>query len=182
MTETKGRTAAEELERAEQEAREILERVRAGDKRTGPEDLEAAERRVRFARARLEGEERRNAEEAERERLGRIEEIGKRAASELDPEPLRKLGQKAERALSAYVGACVTRNVRLEEIASELEALAPLPRGVVVDRSRSAGARISAGGREASPVRPVAEVSSMAHAALREHIPRGFIDLESPSD
>jgi hypothetical protein len=170
---------ARELERAERGVAEVLERIKAGDPKVKPEDLEAAESRVRFARALVEGEERRREEEAERERLERVRAVVERAASELDPAPVEKLGAAAREALSAYVAACVAHNARVEEISSELDLLGPLPEGVEVDHSFSSGPRVTTGGRTVPSVRPMVKVSTMAHEVLREHI-RGYIDLERP--
>lgn len=178
-TATKPQDAAQELERAEQEVQEVLDRIKDVDKDVGPEDLEAAERRVRFARARLEGEERRKEEEAERERLQRIEELKERAASDLDPEPVRKLRRKAEKALSDYVAACEEYDRRIKDVADELPPLEPLPDEWRVEHT-SAGPALAVGNFNARPIRTIATVSEMAHSVLREHISRGFIDLENP--
>ena len=85
MTTTK--TPAAELEQAQQEVEEVLERIKAGDPKVKPEDLEDAERRARFAGARVEGEERRREEEAERQRLQRLEELQKQVVREARPRP-----------------------------------------------------------------------------------------------
>lgn len=134
---------------------------------------------VRFGRARLEGEERRREEEAERERLQRIEELKERAISELDPEPVRKLRGKAEKALSDYVAACEEYNRRTKDVADELPPLKSLPDEWRVKHT-STGPALGVGNFSARPIRTIAMVSEMAHSVLREHIPRGFIDLENP--
>jgi hypothetical protein len=178
-TGTKAQTAEQALEQAERGVEEVLERIKDGDEEVGPEDLEAAESRVRFARARIEGEERRRIEEAERERLERIDALKERALA-LDPKALRKLEEAARKALSAYVASCVAHNVKVEEIAGELELLGPLPEGFGVDWSSSSGPSVTAGGRRSATIRPMVNVAAMAREALREHIPHGFIDLEQP--
>jgi hypothetical protein len=175
-TKTTEQDAAAELEQAEQGVREILDRIKDGDKKVGPEDLEKAESRVRFARARLEGEERRREEEAERERLQRLEELKERAAKEFGPETVQGLREKAEKALSAYVAACVAHNTAIEEVADELSILGPLPAGWRIEHG-SAGRTFSAGGHSVFHIRPTNEVSRIAYDALREHIPHGAIEL-----
>lgn len=168
-TKTKEQNVAVELEWAQRNAEDVLQRIRAGDEKVGPEDLEAAERHVWFVRARLEGEE----------RLQRLQELEERAIKELDPNPVRKAREEAEKAHSAYVKACVEYNARLAEIVSELPALEPLPEGWAVEDT-SAGANLTAGGHHARRIRPMVEVSRIAHEQLRKHIPRGYIDLEQP--
>ncbi len=177
MTTTK--TPAAELEQAQQEVEEVLEQIKAGDPKVKPEDLEDAERRVRFARARVEGEERRREEEAERQRLQRLAKLEEKAVVELDPAPLRKARAEAEKALSEYIAACVAYNARLDEIVSELPALEPLPEEWTVEEG-SSGTSLTVGERRAKRIRPMVEVSQIAHEELREHIPRGYIDLEQP--
>lgn len=173
------RDAARELEQAQREVQEVLDRITDGDKEVGPEDLEAAERNVRFAHARLEGEERRREEEAERGRLRRLEELRERALSELDPEPILKARERARKALDAYIAACVEHNAKLDEIAGELSSLEPLPEGWSVHHG-SDGASLSAGGHSMRQTRPMVAVSEMARDTLRAHLRGGYIDLERP--
>ena len=181
MTETKGRTAAEELERAEQGVREVLERIKDADEKIGPEDLEAAESRVRFARARIEGEKRRREEEAQRARLAHIGALKKRALA-LDPGALRKLEEKARKALDAYVAAATAyKAADLSEICPELHTLEPLPDGLALALSPN-GHSLRIGSEHRPTERPITVCASAASETLRAHIPRGFIDLERPSD
>jgi hypothetical protein len=180
-TATKAQEAAKELEKAKGGVEDVLGRVRAGDPTAQPEDLQRAESCVRFAAARLEAALRIQEEEAERERLGRVEALGRRAVSELDPELMRELTEAARGALSAYVAACVEHNGKLDDLARKLEGLGPLPDGYAVDRTRLIGPRLLvAGDFEAGWSRPMVDVSDMARAALSEHIPHGYIDLNSP--
>lgn len=177
---TKTQNAAEELEQAQQGVQEVLDRIKDGDKKVGPDDLETAERRVRLAKARLEGEERRKAEEAERERQRRLEELKERAASELDLGPIEDLRKAAAEALSTYAGALVAREASIDGIAGDLfdlSGLGPLPEGWSVD-SRTSGRSFAIDGHPPQRVRPITEVSRIAYESLREHIPYGFIDLE----
>jgi predicted nucleic acid-binding protein len=178
-TKTREQSAVQDLERAEREVREVLERIKDGDRKVGPEDLERAERRARFAGARLSGEERRREEEAERARLGRLEELRERTLSELDPAPLEKRKEAAEKALDAYIAACVEHNGKLDRIAGELAGLEPLSEGLGV-RHGSDGANLSLKGRDVRRVRPIVEVAGMARDALRAHLRGGYIDLERP--
>ncbi len=166
-----------DLERAERAVEEVLDRIKGGDRKVGPDDLEAAESRVRFARARLEGEERRREEEAENARLERLEELKERANKELDPEPMRKLRKKAEAAVSAYVAACEAHNRTVDEIAGELSNLEPLPDGWSL-YAGSSGRTFTAAGRSVRPIHTISEVSRIAYEMLRKHIPRGFIDFD----
>ena len=69
--------------------------------------------------------------------------------------------------------------MRLDEIVSELPTLEPLPEKWTVEEG-SSGASLTVGERRAKRIRPMVEVSQMAHEKLREHIPRGYIDLEQP--
>lgn len=55
-----------------------------------------------------------------------------------------------------------------------------MPEVVGVDRGFSGGPRVTTGGRRVSSIRPMVKVAAMAHEALREHMPRGYIDLERP--
>ncbi len=179
-TDTREQEAARDLERAEQGVREVLERIKDADEKIGPEDLEAAESRVRFARARIEGEKRRQAEEAERARLARIDALKQRALA-LDPGALRKLEGKARRALDAYAAAATAYKADLNEIGSELHTLEPLPDDL--DLAIGANGHSLRIGSEHRPTeRPITVCASAAKEALRTHIPRGFIDLERPSD
>ncbi|MDP9458064.1 MAG: hypothetical protein M3Q60_20340 [Actinomycetota bacterium] len=166
--------------RRAQEAKSGRDRANAEEALLRASDRQRAESRVRFSEARLEAA-RRIEEEAERERLGRVEALGRHVVSELDPEPIRELAEAAKGALAAYVAACVARNATLEGITRELEGLGPLPDGYAVDRTRLIGPRLLVGPDfEAGWLRPMVDVSEMARAALREHIPRGYIDLEQP--
>jgi hypothetical protein len=169
---------ARELERAEREVEEVLERIKAGDEKVKPEDLESADSRLRFARARLEGAERRQAEEAERKRLQNLRAVKERVAKELDPAPIHKLREKAAVALDAYIAACVSHNARLDEIAHLLLGLEPLPKDWAV-RDGSDGVSLTAAGQDVWRLRPMVEVSAIAHEKLRAHLP-GYIDLEQP--
>jgi hypothetical protein len=177
-TKTTGQDAAQELEQARRGVQDLLDRIKDGDEKVGPEDLEKAESRVRFARARLEGEERRREEEAERERLRRIEQLQERAAKELDPAPIRKLREKAEEAMSAYVAACVKHDDSVHEIGHELATLGPLPDDVRTDPAGTMLRR--AAGREVNLIRPMVQVSDIARSAYRRHVERGYVDLEKP--
>jgi len=179
-TKAREQTAAAELEQAEQRVREVLERFKDADENVGPEDLEKAESRVRFARARIEGEERRREEGTEKARTDRIDGLKRRALA-LDPGALRKLEEKARRALDAYVAAAVAYKADLNEITSELHTLEPLPD----DKALAIGANghsLRVGSEHHPTERPMTVCASAAKEALRTHIPRGFIDLESPSD
>src|SRR5215203_7341222 len=114
-TETRKQAAARDLEQAQRGVEEILERIKDADEGVGPEDLEEAQSRVRFAKARLEGLERKKQEEAEQARRDRIEALRERALA-LDPAHMRKLEEKAIKALDAIVGG--------------LSTLGPLPEGL----------------------------------------------------
>lgn len=179
-TKAKEQTAAAELERAERGVQEVLERIKDADENVGPEDLEAAESRVRFARARIEGEERRREEEAEKARIARIDALKERALA-LDPGALRKLEEKARKALDAYVAAAAAYKAALDEIGSELQTLEPLPDDTALAMDAN-GCSLRVGSEHRPAERPITVCASAAREALRAHIPRGFIDLESPSD
>lgn len=177
-TKTHEQTAAQELETAERGVEEVLDRIKDGDERIGPEDLEAAESRVRFAQARLEGEKRRREEEAEQARKDRIETLKERALA-LDARSLRKLEGKARGALDAYVVAAVAYRTELNEIASELSSLGSLPDDLTINLGGS-GHSLSVGSEHRTPEHPIAVTAGIAKDVLRTHIPRGFIDLEHP--
>lgn len=172
------RSTAEELEAAEQGVQEVLDRIKDGDKQVGPEDLEAAESRVRFARARLEGEERRRVEEAERARTDRIDALKERALA-LDPKAIRKLEEKARKALDAYVAAATSYKSELDTVASELLALEPLPDDLTITPGGS-GHSLSVGSERRPPEHPITVTTGIAKDVLKTHITRGFIDLERP--
>src|SRR5215204_4384691 len=106
-TETREQAAARDLERAQRGVEEVLERIKDADELVGPEDLEKAQSRVRFAKARIEGLERKNQEEAERARRDRIGPLTERALA-LDPAHMRKLEEKARKALDAIMGGLST--------------------------------------------------------------------------
>ncbi len=175
---TKEQTAAAELRQAEQDVEKLLERIKNGDRKVGPEDLEAAERRVRFAQVRLEGEERRKEEEAEKARIDHIETLKERALA-LNRRSIRKLEEKARKALDAYVAAAVAYTAELNDIAQELASLEPLPRDLTLTLGAD-GHSLTVGSEHRAPERSIVVCSSMAKEVLRAHIPRGFIDLERP--
>src|SRR5215208_8138093 len=130
-TETREQAAARDLEQAQRGVEEVLERIKDADKRVGPEDLEEAESRVRFAKARIEGLERKKQEEAEQARRDRIEALTERVLA-LDPGALRKLEEKARKALDAYVAPAAAYRKEINAIVLELSMLGPLPDGLEI--------------------------------------------------
>jgi hypothetical protein len=176
-TETREQAAARELELAQRGVEEVLERIKDADERVGPEDLEEAESRVRFAKARIEGLERRKEEEAEQARRDRIEALKERALA-LDPARLRKLEEKARKALDAYVAAGAAYRVELNAIVGELSALGPLPDGLEIDLSPD-GYGMTVGSERRSTERPNYVCARMAHEVLETHQPGEQTDISA---
>jgi hypothetical protein len=146
-----------------------VKRIKSGDPEVGFEDLEQAERRIRFARVKVEGEEQRKGEEVERERLERIATLFDKGKETQDPKRLEKLKVAADKALDALVAELVARNEALGEIATELDLLGPLPKGVDFDHG-SAGPNLSVDGREYRSSRPAPLIRDQALEVLRRHI------------
>lgn len=177
MTDTRELEAARELEQAENAVREVLDRIKDGDGGVGPEDLEAAESRVRFAKARIEGLKRRKEEEAEQARRDRIEALKERALA-LDLTAVRKLEEKATKALDAYVAAGAAYRADLNEIVWELSTLGPLPDGLELDLSPS-GYGMAVGSERRPTERPNSVCARMAYEVLQTHMPGEQIDLSA---
>jgi hypothetical protein len=177
-TTTQKQDAATELEIAERGVQEILDRIKDGDEQVGPEDLEAAESRVRFARARLEGEERRREEEAEKARTEHIDALRQRALA-LDKGHLRKLEEKARKALDAYVAAAVAYRTELNEVVQELSGFGSLPGDIDIVLGAE-GHSLSVGSEHRPRELPITVCSRIAYDVLRAHLPRGHINLERP--
>jgi hypothetical protein len=168
-TQTREQAASRDLERAQRGIEEVLERIKDADERVGPEDLEAAESRVRFAQARLEGLERKKREEAEQARRNRIGALIERALA-LDPGGLRKLEEKAKKALDAYVAAGAAYRVELNAIVGELSTLGPLPEGLELDLN-GGGYGMTVGSERRATERPNHVCARMAHEVLQAHQP-----------
>lgn len=137
-------------------------------------ELEAAEARARFARARIEGLKRRK-EEAEQARRDRIEALKERALA-LDPGAVRKLEEKARKALDAYVEVADAYGTELNGIVQELSALGPLPEDLELDTSPDRHGLV-AGPERRAPINPIAVCTVLAYEVLRTHMPRREIDL-----
>ena len=176
-TETREQAAARDLEQAQRGVEEVLERIKDADERVGPEDLEKAQSRVRFAKAQLEGLERRKEEEAEQARRDRIEALTERALA-LEPAHMRKLEEKARKALDAYVAAGAAYRVELNAIVGELSTLGPLPDGLEIDLN-GAGYGMTVGSDRRSTERPNYVCARMAHEVLQAHLPDERTDISA---
>jgi hypothetical protein len=168
-TETREQAAVRDLQQAQRGVEEVLERIKDADKRVGPQDLEAAESRVRFAEARLEGLERKKREEAEQARRDRIEALTDRALA-LDPGALRKLEEKARKALDAYVAPAAAYRKELTAIVWELYTLGPMPEGLEIDLTPD-NYGMAAGSDRRPPERPNYVCARMVHEILKAHLP-----------
>jgi len=165
--------ASQELEEARAALEVVLEEISRGG---GTEqDLEAAQRRVKFWEVRLEGARRQVAEEAEQERTDRIDALKERALA-LDEGAVKKLEEKARKALDAYVAAALAHTTKLKEIVQELSELGELPDGLELDMQPT-GYRMVVGSERRAPVDPMAGCIVMAYDVLRTHMPRQEIDL-----
>ena len=173
---TREHEAARNLEQAERAVEEVLERIKDGDEGTGAEDLEAAESRVRFARARIEGLKRRKEEEAEQARRDRIDALKERALA-LEPGPLRKLEEKARKALDAYVSAGAAYRRELDGVVWDLPTLGPLPDNLKLDLTPD-GYEMEADSERRATERPAQVCVRMAHEVLQTHMP-GAVDLSN---
>jgi hypothetical protein len=174
-TETREQAASRDLERAERGVEEVLERIKDADERVGPEDLEAAESRVRFAKARLDGLERKKQEEAEQARRDRIEALKERALA-LDPGGLRKLEEKARKALDAYVAAGAAYRKELTATVYELSTLGPMPDGLELDLTPD-NYGMTAGSERRAAERPNYVCARMTYEVLKAHLPDERTDI-----
>jgi hypothetical protein len=176
-TDTREQAAARDLERAQRGVEEVLERIKDADERVGPEDLEKAESRVRFAKARLEGLELKKQEEAEQARRDRIDALKKRALA-LDPDALRKLEEKARKALDAYVAAGAAYRKELTAIVWELYTLEPMPDGLEIDLTPD-NYGMSVGSERRATERPNYVCARMTHEILKAHLPDERTDISA---
>ena len=176
-TETREQAAARDLEQAQRGVEEVLERIKDADERVGLEDLEAAESRVRFAKARLDGLERKKQEEAEQARRDRIEALTDRALA-WDPGALRKLEEKARKALDAYVAAGAAYRKELTAIVWELCTLGPMPDGLEIDLTPD-NYGMTAGSDRRSAERPNYVCARMTHEILKAHLPDERTDISA---
>src|SRR5215212_5493588 len=104
--------ALEDLEDARASLEAVLEKLSRGQ--ATEQDLEAAERRIRFCEARLEGAERRESEEAEEERLRALEDLAGRTHERVEAAGIQKARKAAQKALEAFVAACVEHNAAVD--------------------------------------------------------------------
>jgi len=162
-----------ELEAARAALEDVLEEVSRG--RGTEQDLETAQTRVKFWEVRLEGAHRQVAEEAEQERTDRINALKERALA-LDEGTVKKLEEKARKALDAYVAAALAHRTELAEIVQELSELGELPEGLELDMQPT-GYGMVVGSERRAPVDPMAGCIVMAYDVLRTHMPRLQIDL-----
>jgi hypothetical protein len=178
MTETQSAVgtegAAAELETARTELEGVVEKIAGG--RATERDLEAAERRVRFCEARLEGARRREVEEAEEERLKALEDLAQRTGERLAAVDVEKRRKAAEKALDAYVAACMAHNEAIDQAVDELLSQEELPQGFAVREGRD-GHGVAVGGKEIRRLRPMVEVREMGLEVLGRHWRRGYISL-----
>ena len=165
---------SQELEEARTALDDVLEEISRG--RGTERDLEAAQTRVRFWEVRLEGAHRQVAEEAEQERTDRINALKERALA-LDEGTVKKLEEKARKALDAYVAAALAHTTELAEIVQELSELGELPDGLELDMQPTGYGMVVGSERCTPPVDPVAACTVMAYDVLRTHLPRQEIDL-----
>ena len=165
--------ASQELEAARVALGDVLEEISRGQ---GTErDLETAQTRVKFWEVRLEGAQRQMAEEAEQERTDRINALKERALA-LDEGTVKKLEEKARKALDAYVAAALAHRTELAEIVQELSGLGELPDDLELDMQPT-GYGMVVGSERCTPVDPIAGCTVMAYDVLRTHMPRQEIDL-----
>jgi hypothetical protein len=176
-TQTREQAAARDLEQAQRGVEEVLERIKDADDGVGPEDLEAAESRVRFAEARIEGLERKKKEEAERARRDRIEALKDRALA-LDPDALRKLEEKARKALDAYVAPAAAYRKELTAIVWELSTLGPMPDGLEIDPTPD-NYGMTVGSDRRPTERPNYVCARMMHEVLKAHLPDERSDISA---
>src|SRR5215210_2767276 len=81
----------------------------------------------------IHGAQRQVAEEAEQERTDHIDALKERALALLDKGAVKKLEEKARKALDAYVAAALAHRTELTEIVRELSELGELPDDLELD-------------------------------------------------
>jgi len=165
---------AAELEEARAELEGVVEKIAGG--RATERDLEAAERRVRFCEARLEGARRREAEEAEEERLEALQALAGRTQERVKAAGVQKARKAAQKALEAYVAACMAHNEAVDEAAGAFLSQRDLPRGYAVEQG-SDGHSIVLGSKSIRRVRPMVEVRDMGLEVLGRHLRGGYVSL-----
>jgi len=144
--------------------------------RTGLEGVVEEIARGRATERDLEGARRREAEEAEEERLRALEALAGRTQERVKAAGVQKARKAAQKALEAYVAACMAHNEAVDEAAGAFLSERDLPRGYAVDMGGD-GHSVVVGSGSIRRTRPMVEVRDMGLEVLGRHLRGGYISL-----